>query len=161
MKALTECLRSAGLNQVTTYIASGNILFRSERQTDDLIILIKGLIEKNFGFRPAMCIIGLDHLQRILEGNPFRHADQKGKSQHIFFFTSPPSRVDRELLDRSKQDREAYHITNEVLYLFAPDGIGRSKLAERIGRAVTTEMTARNLNTLETLLHLAQHLTST
>jgi uncharacterized protein (DUF1697 family) len=41
------------------------------------------------------------------------------------------------------------------MYLYAPEGIGRSKMVEKIGRAIKADMTARNLNTVETLRDMA------
>ena len=45
-----------------------------------------------------------------------------------FFFKAPPSKVDLEKLDSLKADSEAYHVTDEAFYFYAPEGIGRSKL---------------------------------
>jgi uncharacterized protein (DUF1697 family) len=42
------------------------------------------------------------------------------------------------------------------MYLYAPDGVGRSKLVEKLGRAIKADMTARNLNTVETLRDMAK-----
>jgi uncharacterized protein (DUF1697 family) len=42
-----------------------------------------------------------------------------------------------------------------VFYLYAPEGIGRSKLAEKLGKAFPgTSMTGRNLNTINKLLEM-------
>jgi uncharacterized protein (DUF1697 family) len=155
MKELTKQMLAAGLEDVKTYIASGNVLFRSRKSEADLGEMIESLVEKSFGFRPSLFLITLKHLEEALAENPYRDHEHKGKAQHIFFFKAPPAKVDRELLDSLKADNEAYEITNERMYLYAPDGIGRSKMVEKLGRAVKTDMTARNLNTVETLRDMA------
>jgi len=158
MKELTNVMLSAGLTDVKTYIASGNVVFRSERGEQEIEALIGDLVETNFGFRPAVFLITLAHLEKALAGNPYRNHEHQGKAQHVFFFKAPPTKVDHDLLDSLKADGEAYEITDELMYLYAPEGIGRSKMVEKIGRAIKADMTARNLNTVETLRDMAAEL---
>ncbi|CAL4867766.1 hypothetical protein MMA231_02033 [Asticcacaulis sp. MM231] len=158
MKDLTRLMLAAGLSDVKTYIASGNVLFRSDLDDAALEALIGDLVETNFGFRPSVFLITLSHLEKVLAENPFRDHAHKGKAQHVFFFKAPPSKIDRDLLDSLKDDSEAYEISDELMYLYAPEGIGRSKMAEKIGRAIKADMTARNLNTVETLQDMAMEL---
>ena len=158
MKDLTRVMLAAGLSDVKTYIASGNVLFRSDLSEAALDTLIGDLDEQNFGFSPSIFVITLSHVEKVLVENPFRDHEHKGKAQHVFFFKAPPSKVDRELLDSLKADSEAYEINDELLYLYAPEGIGRSKMVEKIGRAIKADMTARNLNTVEALRDMAAKL---
>lgn len=156
MKELARMLEGLGFGDVKTYIASGNILFRSGLAEGDIETKIGDGIEKSFGFRPSLFLITLKHLEKVLADNPYRDHEHQGKAQHVFFFKAPPSKVDRDLLDSLKADSEAYTITDELMYLYAPEGIGRSKMAEKIGRAIKADMTARNLNTVETLRDMAK-----
>ena len=155
MKELTRLMLAAGLTDVKTYIASGNVLFRSKLDEDRLEAMIGDLVETHFGFRASFFLITLTHLKKVLLENPYKDHEHQGKAQHVFFFKTPPTRVDRDLLDSLKIDSEAYTVTDEVMYLYAPEGIGRSKMADKIGRAVKADMTARNLNTVETLRDMA------
>jgi uncharacterized protein (DUF1697 family) len=155
MKELTKAMLAAGLTDVKTYIASGNVVFRSDLGEAALEVLVGHLVETNFGFRPSIFLITCAHLEKVLTKNPFRDHEHKGKAQHVFFFKAPPTKVDRDLLDSLKIDSEAYEITDELMYLYAPEGIGRSKMVEKIGRAIKADMTARNLNTVETLRDMA------
>lgn len=158
MKDLTRLMLAAGLSDVKTYIASGNVVFRSDLDEATLEKLIGDLVEQNFGFRPSVFLITLKHLEKAMAENPYRDREHKGKAQHVFFFKAPPIKVDVELLDSLKADSEAYEITDELMYLYAPEGIGNSKMAEKIGRAIKADMTARNLNTVETLRDMATEL---
>lgn len=158
MKELVKVLEAKGLTDVKTYIASGNMVFRSALDETALIKLIEDAIESNFGFRPSTFIITLAHIEKLMNANPFRDYEHKGKAQHVFFFKGAPSKVDREKLDSLKADDEAYHVTDEAFYFYAPEGIGRSKLIEKLGQAIKADMTARNLNTVETLRDMAEEM---
>ncbi len=158
MKDLTRLMLAEGFTDVKTYIASGNVVFRSALIEADIATRIEDLVEAHFGFRPPVFLISLTHLEKVLVDNPYRDAEHQGKAQHVFFFKAPPTSVDHALLDGLKIESEAYSVTDEVMYLYAPEGIGRSKLAEKIGRAVKADMTARNLNTVETLRDMAAEL---
>lgn len=155
MKELVKVLEAEGLSDVKTYIASGNVLFRSDLDQKTLTGLIEDIVEKNFGFRPPLTLVTPNHLEKLLMENPFRDHEHRGKAQHIFFFRAPPYRIDRDILNGLKGETEDYFVTNEALYFYAPDGIGRSVFAEKMGKGITADMTARNLNTCEALRDMA------
>ncbi len=155
MKELVRLLEAEGLSDVKTYIASGNVVFRSDRDHDDLRTLIEGLVKANFGFHSNLCLITLPHLEKVMNANPFKDYEHKGKAQHIFFFRAPPFGVDMEKLNSLLSETEAFSLTDEALYFYAPDGIGRSKFAEKMGQGLKADMTARNLNTVEALRDMA------
>ena len=52
-------------------------------------------------------------------------------------------------------DTEACVLSNDVFFLLAPDGIGRSKLAARAESLLRVTATARNLRTVRKLHALA------
>jgi uncharacterized protein (DUF1697 family) len=158
MKELVKVLEAAGLIDVTTYIASGNMLFRSDRPEDELQTLIRDQVETHFGFRPLVFLITRDHLTKVANANPYKDHEHQGKAQHIFFLKAPATLVNHEFLDSLKIESEAYTVTDEALYLYAPEGIGRSQLVEKLGRGIKADMTARNLNTVITLLDMAAKL---
>ncbi len=155
MKELVKVMEAEGLKDVKTYIASGNVLFRSDLDEKVLEGLIGGLVQTHFGFRPSVFVITLKHLEKLLAENPYRDAEHKGKAQHFFFLKAPASKVDNDKLESLKADSEAYHLTDEVFYFYAPEGVGQSKLIEKLGQAIKADMTARNLNTVETLRDMA------
>ncbi|ESQ75355.1 DUF1697 domain-containing protein [Asticcacaulis sp. AC402] len=158
MKDLVKRLEAEGLSDVKTYIASGNVLFRSDRSEADLQGMIEDLVEKNFGFRSKLFLIDLKHLEKLMAANPFKDHEHRGKAQHIFFLKAPATGVKNDLMQELKAYNEAYHLSDEAFYFYAPDGIGRSKLMEKLDRCLKADMTARNLNTVETLRDMAEAL---
>lgn len=148
MKELIGLMEDRGFSNVMTYIQSGNVVFQSDTKPTEEI---SELIEGHFGFRPWVLILSASELQIALDNNPY--PTDIGKTVHFFFCDQAPQNVDYELLETFKSPTEAYQLIDNVFYLHAPDGVGRSKLAERIGRAFKgVTMTGRNLNTINKLV---------
>ena len=57
-----------------------------------------------------------------------------------------------------KAANERYQLIDKVFYLHAPDGIGRSKLAEIAGKGWGVNITARNWRTVNEVMALATSL---
>ena len=156
MKDLVRLMTADGFAAVKTYIASGNVVFRTALGEAELQKRIEDLVEANFGFRSKVFLVTADHLQKLLDANPFKDHEHKGKAQHLFFIQGPVAKADTARMDELKADSEAYHLTDECFYFYAPDGIGRSKLSEKLAQCLKADMTARNLNTVETLLEMGR-----
>lgn len=73
---------------------------------------------------------------------------------HIWFLSSAP-KFDTARADALAIASESYHVTDQAIYLHAPDGIGRSKLAAAMEKIAGVPATARNWNTVAKLLALA------
>lgn len=151
MKDLASLLEADGFPGVRTYIQSGNVVLQSKERPG---ARIAALIERHYGFRPPVLVLSAGELRQAAARNPF---DPEGGSKVHFYFCAPePRSADIELLESLKGPNEAYQLSGGVLYLYAPDGIGRSRLAEKIGKALPgTDITARNLNTVNKLLEMS------
>jgi len=63
-------------------------------------------------------------------------------------------------LDALKSPSETYELGAAALYPHAPDGIGRSKLVEKVEKCLGVEATARNWRTVSKLHELAMTIAS-
>ncbi len=152
MKELVRVMEAGGFSDVRTYIQSGNVVFRSSAGQANTLA---PLIEREFGFAPAVFLLTAAELRKAMEQNPF--TAREGKHLHFFFFDCEPCSVDFALLDSLKAASEDYRLLDRVLYLHAPEGIGRSKLVEKLSKAFPgVTMTARNLNTVKMLAEMAR-----
>jgi uncharacterized protein (DUF1697 family) len=152
-------LAALGLHNVKTYIQSGNGVLQSERT--DLATLsqeITNAINKSHGFAPYVLLLSADALQAVIAANPFPEGEADPKSLHLFFMDAAPRTVHWEKLDQLKAPNERYQLIGTVFYLHAPDGIGRSKLAEGIGKGWGVNITARNWRTVITVMGMAAQL---
>lgn len=157
MRPFAESLAELGLQDVKTYIQSGNVVFRSE-QADRAALAqaITGAIHAGFGFAPYVLLLTVEELAAALAANPFPEGEAEPKTLHLFFMDAPPRNVDASALDHAKAPDERYQLIDRVFYLHAPSGIGRSKLAETAGKGWGVNITARNWRTASEVLALAR-----
>jgi len=157
MGELRHLLEASGYSAVRTYIQSGNVIFASnESEARRLPARIGKAILATRGFRPKIIVLSIDELTRAIESNPLRRAISEPKSLHLFFLDSAPEPPDASALDAVRADNEAFAIVDAVLYLHAPDGIARSKLAASVEKLLGVEATARNWRTVKKLSEIAR-----
>jgi len=93
-------------------------------------------------------------LQDAVENNPFTTED--GKALHFYFLNAYPNNPDLDRLLAVKSGSEAFKLHKKVFYLYAPDGIGRSKLAAKVEQCMGIPATARNWNTVKKLISMVE-----
>jgi uncharacterized protein (DUF1697 family) len=156
MKELTELLEGLGLSGVRTYIQSGNVVFRAAKGTNaHWSAAIRAAVESRFAFSVWVLVMDAAALAKIADANPYHHAEADHKTLHFFFLASKPKSPDMEGLERLRSPTESCALLGTVFYLHAPDGFGKSKLAERVERLLGVEATARNWRTVREVLALA------
>jgi uncharacterized protein (DUF1697 family) len=155
MNDLVGILEGMGFEEVQTYIRSGNAVFRSAPlEKDRTAQEIRSAILEMHGFAPAVLLLEGAELQAAAADNPFEAAE--GKALHLFFLESLPGKPDLAGLGAVKAETEQFELRAKVFYLYAPDGIGRSRLAARVEQSLGVPATARNWNTVSRLLAMAE-----
>lgn len=155
MKKLRELLEEAGFFDVQTYIQSGNCVFRSDvRDSERIADTVSGLIEAEFGFRPAALALSLNDIEDALAANPFP-ADEP-KAVHLQFLIDAPRKADLDGLRGVAQPGEDIALIGNVLYLYLPHGAGRSPVAQKLGQFVKAEMTGRNIGSVRKIAEMAR-----
>ncbi|MCA9104136.1 MAG: DUF1697 domain-containing protein [Planctomycetales bacterium] len=159
MKALAASLEVAGFQAIQTYLQSGNVIIDSPiRSRSRLADCLCEVIHEGFGFRPSVFMMTKHELAGALAANPFMEAVREPKSLHFVFLDSALKTFDRDGLEQLATATERFELIGRVFYLYAPDGIGRSKLAAGVERKLGVATTARNYNTcrkLATMLGIA------
>ena len=150
MKELTLMLEELGCKDVQTYIQSGNVVVKSKDGVDKLSKGISKMILEKKGFEPKILVLEESELKDAVKKCPFK-ADE-GKTLHFFFMETTADKPNLEKLEALKTSTEKFKLSGKVFYLFAPDGIGNSKLAAVVEKCLGVSATARNCNTVEKLL---------
>lgn len=156
MRELVEILESLGLEDVRTYVQSGNAVCRGQGEpAPELGEEISAAIEERKGFRPQALLLSRDRLGAAIRANPFPEAEAQPNRLHLFFLASAPESPDLDGLEAARAPTERFHLADDVFYLHAPDGIGRSKLAAKAERLLRVPATARNWRTVQKLREMA------
>jgi len=142
MKQLVPLLAKDGLEDVSSYIQSGNVVLTSVEAPKEAI---KTVVLNNFGFSPEIFILDEAQFSNALSKNPYLSFE--GKFVH-FYFCHSPIKLNQEKMDKYLAGSEEYFINDKVFYLHAPEGIGRSKLIANIEKCLGQAATGRNLNTV-------------
>ncbi len=156
LKALYESL---GFKDVIPYIQSGNVVFHSD-DTDKARIRrhIEDGIEKQFGFHVEVIIRTSAELSEIIDKNPFQGQESKeSKWVVVMFLATDPASTAQEDIQKTYTGPEELYITGQEVYIYYPEGIGRSKLSNNfLEKKLKTVGTARNWNTVLQLQKMLQ-----
>ncbi|WP_084398011.1 DUF1697 domain-containing protein [Henriciella aquimarina] len=157
MKELRAVLEEEGYEKVETYIQSGNIVFDSGHENyADVSHDLTDLLREHFGITPRSHVYSPQDISRIIQLNPYKEEGLEApKSVHFFLLAEPAGEANLERLSELKAYNEAFELTDDALYLHAPDGIGRSDLVKELDRALGVAMTGRNMRTLYKVAALA------
>ncbi len=156
MKGLAQALEKAGCVDVATYVQSGNVVLKYPgTQRERLTQLIQATVLERFEFSPKVLLLTLAEVQQAAKANPYIDAETEPKSLHLYFLAKKPQTFDIDAFDKIRSESEHYALIDQVFYLHAPDGFGRSKLAAKAESLLGVSATARNWRTVTKLLELA------
>jgi uncharacterized protein (DUF1697 family) len=157
MKNLVALLENIGSKNVKTYIQSGNAAFEHEEENASLLSSrIRTTIKESHGFEPHLLLLELEEIERAVKSNPYPEAESEPKTLHLYFLASVPKNPDLGALERIKSDGERFALKDEVFYLHAPEGIGRSKLAANTEKVLGVAATGRNWRTVCKVMAMAK-----
>lgn len=152
MPRLRELCAELGCEEVTTYIASGNVLLRSDDPAEQLARRLERAIDGEFGFHVAVVVLTAAELSSVVAGNPFANADRD--ALQVAFAADPFSKADAGRLRKLDLPPEQLVVRERQLYLHMPSRHVR-RLPAAIDRIVGKQITVRNWRTVETLSTMA------
>ena len=163
MDALRALLLSLKFEEPQTYVQSGNVIFKtSERDLGLLTARIKQAIEKKFACSPGVVLRTVADLRAVVSNNPFaKRTNIEPAKLHAFFLAARPAKSAAENLRQLAIQPEELHLIGRELFIYFPDGAGKSKLPwARVDKALQTQGTGRNWNSVTKILEMAERLDS-
>ena len=154
MDALRQLCEGLGFFEVQSYIQSGNLVFNTTKvEVNEIESEIKDAIAKVFGIIVPVLVIELTEFKTIVQQNPFVLKGGFNEAYlHITFFSSVPSIEELEKL-KSDFDPDQFIILNQAIYLYCPNGYGKTKLTNSyFEKKLKVTTTTRNWNTICILL---------
>ncbi len=158
MESLREICVSIKLRHPQTYIQSGNVVFGSpETDPAKLAQRIESAIEQRCSFRPSVMLRTAAEMRDVVERNPFAGRNNIEPARLAVFFL--PETLAEKIAQKVRTINvgpEEIHPSGRELYIYFPDGQGKSKLQPVLERTLKMPATARNWNTVVKLLSLAE-----
>ncbi|WP_129305904.1 DUF1697 domain-containing protein [Streptomyces sp. L2] len=161
MADLRELMTGLGHTGVRTHLQSGQAVFTpgtsDHGDEESLAARLAKAIEERFGFTVDVIVRDHAYLRAVAEACPFPAADLQPKQLHVTYFSAPVGPEHFAGIDQAAHLPEEFRLGDRCLYLYAPDGLGRSKLAELLSRrppAKGVVATSRNWNTVLKLIEL-------
>lgn len=150
MSELKATCVAAGVSNVQTYIASGNVVFEAKMPTAKIRAALETRLNACAGKPVGVLIRTLDEMAGVLKANPFPKA-APNRTVAIFLDDPPPSNA---LDDVKGLNNEEMRLGVREIYVSYGEGMGHSKLRIPAAR----NGTARNMNTVAKLVELAAKL---
>ncbi|MGH9495361.1 MAG: DUF1697 domain-containing protein [Candidatus Sulfotelmatobacter sp.] len=161
MDALRTLYESLKLEDPRTYVQSGNVIFRTkEKNTVKIAAQIQNAIEKKLGCSPTVILRTTAEMKKAITANPFanRRDIVPGKLLVTFLAAEPASDA-QFALDKFKDYPEEIHLMGRELYIYFPNGAGKSKLPwSQVERLIKVTGTARNWNSVTKMCEMAEAL---
>jgi uncharacterized protein (DUF1697 family) len=156
MAELRACVEALGLDDVSTYIASGNVLFDAEgRDAAELEGAIERAIEDRFALPVKVVVLDRPAYARIVSAIPEAWKRDPALRANVAFARrgTDPRRAVAELAPDPAVE-EVTAVDGAILWATRRDALNRSVIRKLIGGAVYKELTIRNLNTTLRLAEL-------
>lgn len=156
MPALKSLYESLGFADVTTFIQSGNVVFRTTRDDAGAIEeMIEKTIAKSFGFPVAVVVRTPSQLGKVIKESPYagREGIDINRLAVAFLKSRPPAAHIRNLATAAAKTTDEHVVAGSVVYLHCPNGFGKTLLTTTfLEKYLEVGTTARNWKTV-TALH--------
>lgn len=156
MPVLRAALEQAGMEDVTTYVQSGNVVLDSAAKPDALARACEAVIAERFGLQVAALARTRDELAAVVAHDPLGGVAESEKLYQVTFCAQAPDEQALAKVAERAVEGERIVARGREIYAWLPHGVGRSKLAAQLGRQdLGVVATARNWTTVTRLLALA------
>lgn len=158
MPELRAALSEAGMQDVRTYIQSGNVIGCSEVATRDEIAAFVGeVLSTNFDLNVPVIVRTPEELRRLLEWCPFRaEAQERPTVVHLLHLSARPEQNRVAALTEQSWSPDEIAIGEEDVAIKYATSMHQSRLQHSsVLRRLGVDGTARNWRTVHKLVELA------
>lgn len=158
MARLKEVLQAAGLEQVHTYIQSGNVVFASSKTPSVLRDEIHQLLLTAYGWDIPTWVDTGENWHAVSQNHPFLHLAPPNLC-FVQALDVPPTPEQWSKLPLGSFAPECAHLEHGVIYTVHPAGSAKAELGQSFWeKTFKTPTTARNWNTVQALHQLAEQI---
>jgi len=154
MDQLRTSLEALGLQQVKTYIQSGNVVFKSATISPAALSRkIEKQIVGQFGFAVSVISRTADEINKTIANNPFLNDSSINPEKlHVAFLSEAPAPLALKRLAELTLEPDQSRCLGKEVYFHFPKGVSGSSLWKHpLDRVLSVEVTTRNWKTVNTL----------
>ena len=156
LKVLYETLK---FTDVTTYIQSGNVVFRADKKTAgaELARKIEQAISKKYKFDVPVIVRTADEMKKAMASNPFVKDKKIDVDKlHVTFLSDAPEEINLESIKKIDFSPDQFVIIDKDVFLHCPQSYGEPKLSNKfVESRLKVTATTRNWKTVHTLADMA------
>ena len=153
MDRLKASFEAVPLDNVSTFIASGNVIFESRRAGAALERAIESRLEREFGFSIGTMIRSIEELRDVQRYVAAGLRPPPGVSLHVGFLKSLPAGAAAAAVAALSNDTDRLSVHGRELYWRAAKGFSESTLsAVKLEKLLGTAATLRNVNTIDRIV---------
>jgi uncharacterized protein (DUF1697 family) len=154
MAELRQIAAGLGATEVSTYIASGNLLCTPPGKADEFDRALEAAIKDEYGFFREVISRTPAQLQTALDNHPFEIVEPR--FSYVYFLTAKPEAKVTKAFHARDFGGDEFKVIGDDLHIRYHDGAGRSDLdAKAIAKALGVQGTGRNVNSVRKLIELA------
>lgn len=160
MATLKSMLSEAKCKHVSTYVQSGNAVFLSDRNPEDLSQIIEQSISDYMGRTVGVTLRTSKEWEQVMIQNPLSDLTTMPTKLCVTFLSQIPTETELAPLRLNRPldwGAERWALIGRELYTHHPDGQSRSPLAVALGKCkFRGTATTRNWNTVSAMWTLLQ-----
>lgn len=153
MADVCQVFKDTGMEDISSILASGNIVFSSDKKADDLKKTLEKAMSEHFSYEAFLFIKSQEEIESFWNSNPF----EKNENLHIYTFVGSPEVENilmKEFENAAKTEDEKGEIVNNIFYWQVPKGNTLDSTFGKIlgKKSLKDQFTSRNINTFEKIL---------
>lgn len=154
MAEVCDVFKKAGMKDVSSVLATGNILFESDEAPENLKQKLEKSLSEHFHYEAFLFLKTDEEVKEILENSPF----EKDVNLHIYSFicnSGDENLLMQEFLKTKHQEHEEAKLIKGNFYWKIPKG---NTLDSEFGKILGKKsfkniLTSRNINTIEKIVN--------
>ncbi|GAA4166067.1 DUF1697 domain-containing protein [Chryseobacterium ginsenosidimutans] len=153
MAEVCQVFKDAGMENVVSILASGNIVFSSDKNADELKKILEKAMSEHFSYEAFLFIKSQEEIENFWNRNPF----EKNDDLHSYTFVGNygiENILMKEFENSLKTENEDAKIVTNIFYWQVPKGNTLDSTFGKIlgKKSLKDQFTSRNINTFEKIL---------
>ncbi len=154
MDRLKELFEILGFDDVRTFIASGNVMFRTKSSRPEALTKkIETLLNQSLGYEVPTILRTVAELNALVSYEPFaQDIVSKGDDLYVILLARAFTPEAADLLAALRTDDDEFHVAEKEVYWLRRKPISESKIpVKAFNKALTQPGTSRNMTSLRKL----------